>query len=1131
MGIGKPMSLFKMQETTGTTVADFIGANTGTATSGNARRFNGTSDYVQFNNPIIPLGAKTIKFKLRKSSNPSTNSIVFDNGYGSNPNRIFCYIRSNGWITFNIDQSGSTIGTITYQTASICDNKWHEIMFTWDGTTNANSMKLYVDDMFSPAVTNTPISTETLASSSNLRIGRDTSANNWWFGGDLDDFQITNGYMGAGTTVAWWKMDEASGNLVDSGPNGYTGTATGTTVLTNDSMPIIVSDGSGGYARYFNGRSDRITFTSQVLPLGAKSIRFKIKPPNNNPSTTMVILENGGINSGENGTSIWLDTDGKVWIWSAKGGGYRFSLSSNNICDGQWHDVLFTWDGTINTNGAKIYVDDMTTPKAQGTANATETTNAANNLTIGCRSAVPSYFFNGDLKDIEIYVGTGTERTDPKDMQVGDFIAASYAAASGAFGSFSGLGVSPSSFIPPASSATPNGGAYLIYVGDDFLGRKILVADRNVQNSISWDNLNSYGVSGGSGLPITIPNHNCIPTMTSNSTPSGIVIYSDQSSSFPAWKAFNNAFTVNDVWQGLSGTAVKTTNPEWIGYNFGTTKKIAQYAITSYNSNNTYYNPYTWQFQGSNDGINWTTLDTQTNVVFAQNQRKVFIINNPGSYSQYRLYITATYGGGTYQAAVGELEMMENPFSAYNFTTRLMTGGTSSTDTDDEWDNIIVKSTLGSTVNAADNNVWNWQSVFSWTSTVPSTTTGATASTRVDRGGSASNTWNGPGTAGNTASSYSSNATGFRPVILVESLSSKKFLVQDDTDIKKYVSGTGWSIVGPAPATQAMFDTDGMSDLSLIDKAAIQALVSTQPKILLWTDGVAPSAASMTAVPNGKLVLPTGDMNLPGAGVSGFALTSNLAGAGLLHVLASVDQGVTWKAFNGSAWSTVTPDVMNAKASGMTTATFNAITADQWKQLLGTSNKIRFAYYLEQDASTDTVNVDAIAYTPNAVATSTPTVDSVKVSYEELTVEGRLQDLEQINAINLAKLNFKSNTLLTSDKYELHDLVVDTFETSTSVESSTATYDATAKAYVGAATETQVELPAETLPDTRTKFMLHVDQEGSNNYEYTLDGVNYFPVIPDALVDLTGKNGKDLKIRAKLSGASSKLKGIAFSWV
>ncbi|MCR8641566.1 discoidin domain-containing protein [Paenibacillus sp. N1-5-1-14] len=94
--------------------------------------------------------------------------------------------------------------------------------------------------------------------------------------------------------------------------------------------------------------------------------------------------------------------------------------------------------------------------------------------------------------------------TDLSKMNIGDKIICSYVATSNAIGAFSELGTSIKPPIPPTSSTTPNGSFYFIYVDNDHLGRKILIADRDVQIGISWDTLNTSGISSGSGLPISI---------------------------------------------------------------------------------------------------------------------------------------------------------------------------------------------------------------------------------------------------------------------------------------------------------------------------------------------------------------------------------------------------------------------------------------------------------------------------------------------------------------------------------------------------------------------------------------------------------------------------------------------------
>ena len=93
------------------------------------------------------------------------------------------------------------------------------------------------------------------------------------------------------------------------------------------------------------------------------------------------------------------------------------------------------------------------------------------------------------------------EVLDPKDLDIGKRIRCHYQASSGQVGTFSGLGQETSDFIPPASSATPNGDFYWICC-DIKNGKKILLADRNIQHSISWDKINEQGMTN-TGREIT----------------------------------------------------------------------------------------------------------------------------------------------------------------------------------------------------------------------------------------------------------------------------------------------------------------------------------------------------------------------------------------------------------------------------------------------------------------------------------------------------------------------------------------------------------------------------------------------------------------------------------------------------
>ncbi|MCC3379536.1 hypothetical protein JO375_08435, partial [Paenibacillus sp. UY79] len=67
--------------------------------------------------------------------------------------------------------------------------------------------------------------------------------------------------------------------------------------------------------------------------------------------------------------------------------------------------------------------------------------------------------------------------------------------------------------------------------------------------------------------------------------------------------------------------------------------------------------PKDWTFEGSNDGVTWNVLDTQSNITgWVDNTPKKFSFSNSNSYKNYRINITAN--NGSQYLALSELEMM-----------------------------------------------------------------------------------------------------------------------------------------------------------------------------------------------------------------------------------------------------------------------------------------------------------------------------------------------------------------------------------------------------------------------------------------------------------------------------------------
>ncbi len=150
-----------------------------------------------------------------------------------------------------------------------------------------------------------------------------------------------------------------------------------------------------------------------------------------------------------------------------------------------------------------------------------------------------------------------------------------------------------------------------------------------------------------------------IPIMTSNTAPSGVA--SCLNGYDAAWHAFNG--NMSDQFRSQGGL------PTWLKYQFPSAQQVIAYRFAP--SSDIYPGrcPKSWIFQGSNDNVAWTDLDTRTNVNYASlpsNSDAYFPVASPGDYLYYRLYITANNGDATYCALRRVMFMGPSPNLALN---------------------------------------------------------------------------------------------------------------------------------------------------------------------------------------------------------------------------------------------------------------------------------------------------------------------------------------------------------------------------------------------------------------------------------------------------------------------------------
>lgn len=218
----------------------------------------------------------------------------------------------------------------------------------------------------------------------------------------------TNGPTANGL-ISYWKLDEtAVGPAVDSSGNGYTGTATGTSV----------AGGKINNARNFNGSTEYIAVSNPLNQSSVVSASFWFNPTR---------IGNGGTNGyssyllskmddGTNNFFIEYRNTGSFELGTNDNAGtYRsYVISSNLSAINQWHHVAFTITsgGTVTT-----YLDgnQVNQPQAMGAWNTgTDQLRIGTGTTAAFNPNAYGQYFLGAIDEVRIYntVLSGNQLSD-----------------------------------------------------------------------------------------------------------------------------------------------------------------------------------------------------------------------------------------------------------------------------------------------------------------------------------------------------------------------------------------------------------------------------------------------------------------------------------------------------------------------------------------------------------------------------------------------------------------------------------------------------------------------------------------------------------------------------------------------
>lgn len=355
-----------------------------------AYSFNGSSNYIGLPDTALP--ATPTKFTLSAWFKTSAGAGGIINRYAVTGGGGYRLTVWNSELLFTVD-NGSYYNL--YSTSTVNDNKWHNGVATWDGTT----MKIYVDGVLEASMAG---ANPTSGGNGISNIGYNIQAGSYFNGSissvrvysrALSQAEVTALYKqyGASTKtgseanglVGWWKMH---GNANDSTPYGNNGTVNSAT-LTAD------REGSANSAYSFNGTSSVITTPSKGFPTGSATRSVFAWVYATSYPSTWAGIDSYGTNASDESSVLSINATGNV---SFNGWGDDY-VSSLVLPLNSWHLVGYTY--TQGSTSVTLWLDGQSQTGVINSVLSTPNTGTTNYI----GSMFATYYWLGDISGLRVY--------------------------------------------------------------------------------------------------------------------------------------------------------------------------------------------------------------------------------------------------------------------------------------------------------------------------------------------------------------------------------------------------------------------------------------------------------------------------------------------------------------------------------------------------------------------------------------------------------------------------------------------------------------------------------------------------------------------------------------------------------
>jgi len=413
--------------------------------------FNGTNQYVPIGTTSLGItSAITVSAWVKTTDILASYKVIACEDTSTSGQRNWLLVlNSSRKVQFIVWHTNGTFTSITRVFLDeINDGNWHHILATYDGTANADGIKLYIDGNLESATAGSTGINST--ASVEPYIGSLTNGNAWWWNGNLSNIAVWDSVQNiddiynsgtpaisyTNTPTAWWKLDDTATfstnwSIPDASGNGNDGTSSGMTEqsLVNNNVSALNGESSGmtsgnlvlsdltrnlpyeNYSLDFDSASPDYIGASPTSISSTITVSVWIKTSTTGIQTIVNEDQAGG--AGTRNWNLLLEPGNKIQVVIVNTDGTvnnKLRSTALEVQDGNWHQIVFTYDGTANVDGLKTYVDGGNLESFQTTSTGIITTDTLG-VYIGSLQVTGAWPFSGNICNVSIFneVLTSTE--------------------------------------------------------------------------------------------------------------------------------------------------------------------------------------------------------------------------------------------------------------------------------------------------------------------------------------------------------------------------------------------------------------------------------------------------------------------------------------------------------------------------------------------------------------------------------------------------------------------------------------------------------------------------------------------------------------------------------------------------